>query len=108
MGLFAGAPDRGCVVLVGAVLLVVIGGIYVVDRNRAHSHINHQELRYSIDQDGGCLDNSTLESVPMSNCNVVSTIDWRARKGRYEYAAPAIVVLTLASAFALSRRTVAA
>jgi hypothetical protein len=73
------------VVLVGAVLLVALGAVYVADRNRAHSRIESQELHGST--------------------HVVNTIsDWRARKGWYEYVGASIVVLTLATAFAVSRR----
>jgi hypothetical protein len=116
VGLFAGAPDRCSRRACGAVLLVVLGGIFVADRNRAHSHITAQ-ARYLPSASGNgsgyiCFDSQTQASVPMSACDNEdfdgAVTSWRERKGWYEYAAGALVVLTLASAFALSRRTVAA
>ncbi len=99
------------VVLVGAVLLVVLGGVFVADRNRSHSHIDSQR-RYqttTAGYGGTCFDTQTQEYVAVHLCNnedVFGAIDsWRQRKGWYEYAAAALVVLTLASAFAVSRRT---
>jgi hypothetical protein len=87
----------------------VLGGIYVADRNRTHSRITKQEQFYIDSNTGntcGCYSTTLQERVSMSKCSeAVGTIDsWRTRKGWYEYAAAAIVVLTLASAFAFSRR----
>ena len=97
------------IVLAGAVLLVVLGGVYVADRNRNHSHIDSQRRYQTTAGDGGtCFDTQTQEYVAVHLCNnedLLGAIDsWRQRKGWYEYAAGALVVLTLASAFAASRR----
>jgi hypothetical protein len=97
------------IVLAGAILLVVLGGVYVADRNRNQSHIRSQE-RYVSNPGPGptCLDTKTQNYVAVHLCNnedVLGAIDsWRQRKGWYEYAAGALVVLTLAGAFAASRR----
>jgi hypothetical protein len=89
-------------VLVGAVLLVVLGGVYVADRNRAHSRIE----KYGFAENGDCVNEKTGFSAPMSKCDESRSEahSWRTRKGWYEYAAAALVVLTLAGAFAASRR----
>jgi hypothetical protein len=93
-------------------LLVVLGGIFVADRNRAHSRISAKR-RYerTFNYPGGtCLDTQKPYPVPVpvhlcTNEHLGSAIaSWRERKGWYEYAAAALVVLTLASAFAVSRR----
>jgi hypothetical protein len=93
------------VVVVGAVLLVVVGGIYVADRNRAHSRIDEAN-DYQLDQNNACFNQRTLQSAPNSKCDekFSEVNSWQERKGWYEYAAGALVVLTLAGAFAASRQ----
>jgi hypothetical protein len=86
------------IVLVGAVLLVALGGVYVADRNRAHSHISTL-----VDALGKCYDDFACNERVVARLQSTKD-DWRERKGWYEYAGAALVVLTLAGAFAVSRR----
>ncbi len=98
------------IVLVGAVLLVALGAAYVTDRNRAHSRIVAQrryERTVAEPGPGGtCWDRKARRFVAVHLCtNSAGAIDsWRERKGWYEYAGASLVVLTLASAFAVPRR----